>query len=125
MLVQFALTFGLLEMSVDTGIFAVAAIELHESPDCTVATVLQSSPTSPKQRSCVGLPLAENTKEGVFKLYLSFGEVVTEGVDGSVDKGELVATVRGWSAKRYSLWFHRKHLRGHAVTRADNIAGVA
>ena len=62
MLLQSVLTFGLLERSVDTGIFAAVAIELHESPDCTVATMEQSSPTSPKQRFCTGQPLAGDTK---------------------------------------------------------------
>jgi hypothetical protein len=63
MLVQFALRFGLLAMSVAIVIFAAVAIELHESPDCTGTTVSQSSPTSPKQRFCAGPPLARDTKK--------------------------------------------------------------
>ena len=61
--------------SVDMEIFAALAIALHESPGCTTAIVVQSWPSSPKQRSCAGLPSAGNTKleesRQACKLYLS------------------------------------------------------
>lgn len=97
MLLQSALTFGLFARSTDGSIFAAAAIEVHELPDCMVTTVLQSLPTSPKQRSYARPPLVRNTIEGVqiLKMYLSWEDVVTECINDRVGISELVATVHG------------------------------
>lgn len=126
MLLQFALTFGLLARSVVTVIFAAVAIELHESPDCMGATVSQSSPTSPKQRFCAGPSLAGNTKR-------ERADALAVPLPGRCcHKG---GRWPGWQrrAGSYSPWMDitnmfsadsSKYARGYVVTRGEDITSV-
>ena len=54
MLLQSELTFGLLASSVLASMPAAPAISAQKSPETTVCVVVQSCPTTPKQRTCTG-----------------------------------------------------------------------
>ena len=55
MLLQSELTFGLLASRVLASMPAAPAIDAQKSPDTTVCVVVQSCPTTPKQRTCTGV----------------------------------------------------------------------